>query len=163
MMKNKTQQKENNNEQIEKKESKEEIQQAIQEKYMEYQMMQEQLTKMTEQRETLRKQEEDLDDIKGAIENIQKTRIGSEMFVPISSGIFVKAEIKETNQVLVNVGDNIIVPKTIADAVQLIQKQHNEIENYEKTVQQNIQILLLHQQRIENELYALTKSINEKG
>ena len=140
-----------------KKQSHEELQQALQEKYMEYQMLQEQLGKMNEQSETLKKQTEELETLKDAIHAIQKTKVGSEMFVPISSGIFVKAEIKETNEVLMNVGDNVVVPKNIKDAVALIQKQQTEIEGYEKTMQQNIQILLTHQQRLEAELYALTK------
>ncbi|MBI5072250.1 prefoldin subunit alpha [Candidatus Woesearchaeota archaeon] len=139
------------------KQSQEELQQALQEKYMEYQMLQEQLGKMSEQSETLKKQTEELETLKEAVHAIQETKVGSEMFVPISSGIFVKAEIKETNEVLMNVGDNVVVPKNMKDAVALIQKQQNEINGYEKTMQQNIQILLIHQQRIETELMALTK------
>lgn len=125
---------------------------------MEYQMLQEQLNKMTEQSETLKKQQEELEGIKEAILSIQQTKVGNEMFVPISSGIFIKAEIKETDELLMNVGDNIVVPKNIKDAIALIQKQQNEINGYEKTMQQNIQMLLLHQQHVEVELYKLSKS-----
>lgn len=137
--------------------SQEELQQALQEKYMEYQMLQEQLGKMSEQSETLKKQIEELETLKEAILNIEQTKVGSEMFVPISSGIFVKAEIKETNEVLMNVGDNVVVPKNMKDATALIQKQQDEINGYEKTIQQNIQILLVHQERIEAELMTLTR------
>ena len=140
-----------------KKPSQEELKQALEEKYMEYQMVQEQLNKMTEQSQTLQKQAEELDGIKEAIKNIEKAKIGTEMFVPISAGIFIKAEIKETKEVLMNVGNNVVVPKSISSAVELIKKQQTEIEAYEKTMQQNIQILLLHQQRIESELSAFVK------
>ena len=137
--------------------TKEELQNAMQEKYMEYQMLEEQLKQAQEQVQTLSKQKEELEGLKEAVMEIGKTKEGNEMFVPISSGIFVKAQIKDNKELLVNVGDNVVVPKSIHDAVALIKKQKEEIEKYEATMAQNLQLIMLHQQKVEAELYSMTQ------
>ncbi len=138
--------------------TKEELQTAMQEKYMEYQMLEEQLKQVQEQIQTLHKQKEDLDNLQDAIHNIAETKELTELFVPVSSGIFVKAEMKDSKEILVNVGNNVVVPKSIPDAVALVQKQKKELETYEKTMMQNFQLLLLHQQKVEAELYTITQN-----
>lgn len=137
---------------------KEELQTALQEKYMEYQMLEEQLKQVQEQIQTLHKQKEDLHSLQDAVHKIAETKEQTELFVPVSSGIFVKAEIKENKEFLVNVGNNVVVPKSIPDTIALIQKQKKELETYEKTMMQNLQLLLLHQQKVETELYAITQN-----
>ena len=158
MKKNETKSEDN----VEKKKiSQEELQSALQEKYMEYQVLEQQVKQVEEQNQTLQKQIEDLNGIKEAIESMEKTKIGSELFVPISAGIFVKAEIKENTELLVNVGDNVVVPKSIKDAIKLVEKQEQEILKYKETMANNHTMLILHQQQLEAELYAMTKDQEE--
>ena len=144
-----------------KKISQEELQSALREKYMEYQVLEQQVKQVEEQNQTLQKQIEDLNGIKEAIESMEKTKIGSELFVPISAGIFIKAEIKQNNELLVNVGDNVVVPKSIKDAITLVEKQEKEIQKYKETMASNHAMLMLHQQQLEAELYAMTKDQEE--
>ena len=146
---------------IKKKMTQEELQSALQEKYMEYQVLEQQVKQVEEQNQTLQKQIEDLNGIKEAIESMEKTKIGSELFVPISAGIFIKAEIKQNNELLVNVGDNVVVPKSIKDAITLVEKQEKEIQKYKETMASNHAMLILHQQQLEAELYAMTKDQEE--
>jgi prefoldin alpha subunit len=129
----------------------------MQEKYMEYQMLEEQLKQAQEQVQTLNKQKEELEGLKEAVMEIGKTKEGNEMFVPISSGIFIKAQIKDNKELLVNVGDNVVVPKSINDAVALIKRQKEEIDKYETAMAQNVQLIMLHQQKVEAELYGMTQ------
>ena len=151
-----------NEDKVEKKKiSQEELQSALQEKYMEYQVLEQQVKQVEEQNQTLQKQIEDLNGIKEAIESMEKTKVGSELFVPISAGIFVKAEIKENTELLVNVGDNVVVPKSIKDAIKLVEKQEQEILKYKETMANNHTMLILHQQQLEAELYAMTKDQEE--
>lgn len=144
-----------------KKMTQEEKQNALQEKYMEYQMIEQQVKQVEEQTQTMQKQIEDLNGIKEAIENIEKTKVGNELFVPISAGIFIKAEIKQNNELLVNVGDNVVVPKSIKEAITLVEKQEKEILKYRETMTGNHALLVAHQQQIEAELYALAKESEE--
>src|SRR3989338_5082550 len=80
-----------------------------QEMYMEYQLMEAASTN-------------------SAIDELDKIKSGREIFVPISSGIFVKATIKDTSDLLVNVGAGAVVQKDRASAKKLIQNQIEEMK-----------------------------------
>jgi len=58
-----------------------------------------------------------------ALDDIAKTEVGKEMFVPLSSGIFVKAEIKDNKMLKVNVGSNTVVEKSVQDTKALLDRQ----------------------------------------
>lgn len=140
-----------------KKQTPEEIQKTLQEKYMEYQMLEEQLKQVQEQVQTIKKQQEELEGIREALDYLSKTTTGTELLVPVSSGIFVKASITETKNVLMNVGDGVVVPKSMNDAVALISKQKEELSSYLDTLQQNLQLLVLYHERIETELQQIVQ------
>lgn len=145
-----------------KKRSQAELQLALQEKYLEYQMIEEQAKKFQEQNEALEKQRSELESLKDAVSEIANTKTGTELFVPMSSGIFIRTEIKDNRQVLMNVGDNVVVPKSVQNAQELIRKQQAEVEGYKEKIQQNLEILTHHLQRIEAELQDLVKEGKEE-
>jgi prefoldin alpha subunit len=132
-------------------------QKQLQEKYFEYQMLEEQTKQVQEQLQTVAKQIDELENIKLAVQHIDKTQTGTEILVPVSSGIFLKTALKENSELLVNVGDNVVVPKTMAEAVALIKKQQKDIETFQENLAKNMQVLLMHQQRVEAELMALAQ------
>ncbi|MFA6889141.1 MAG: DUF5320 domain-containing protein, partial [Candidatus Woesearchaeota archaeon] len=64
----------------------EETQQNIQEKYLEYQTLEQQTKQLQEQLQTVAKQLEELEGISDAIQRIEQTPKGTEILVPLSSG-----------------------------------------------------------------------------
>jgi prefoldin alpha subunit len=145
-----------------KKVSQEEMQKRLQEKYMEYQMIEEQTKKVQEQLDTFDKQIEELNTIQNAVEDLEKTRKGTEIFVPVSSGIFIKAEIKKTTELLVNVGDNVVVEKSIKDAIELIKKQQTDIQDYKSKVTENASMLMIHSKKIEQEVLEMAQAVESE-
>ncbi len=139
------------------KKTKEDTQKQLQEKYFEYQMLEEQTKQVQEQLQTVTKQIEELDSIHDALERISKTKTGTEVLVPLSSGIFLKTTLQENTQVLVNVGDNVVVPKSFSDALVLVKKQQKDIQTFQENLAKNLQVILMHQQRVEAELMALAQ------
>lgn len=135
----------------------EEAQQNIQEKYLEYQMLEQQIKQLQEQLQTVAKQLEELEGIRDAIQRIEKTPHGTEVLVPMSSGIFLKTTLQETTHLLVNVGDNVVVPKSFSDALSLIKKQQGDIQAFQENLAKNFQLMLMHQQRIEAELLSMVQ------
>lgn len=139
------------------KKTKEDSQKQMQEKYIEYQMLEEQTKQLHEQLQTVTKQIEELEGIYAALEHISATEKGTELLVPVSSGIFLKTALQENSQFLVNVGDNVVVPKSFSDALALIKKQQKEIYIFRENLAKNLQVILMHQQRVEAELLALVQ------
>ncbi len=99
-----------------------------QEIYMEYQMLDQHIKKMQAQLEAITNQLMEATSTNNAIDELDSIKSGREIFVPISSGIFVKAEIKSTSDLLVNVGAGAVVQKDRASAKKLVQDQIEEMK-----------------------------------
>ncbi|HLC62380.1 MAG TPA: prefoldin subunit alpha [Candidatus Nanoarchaeia archaeon] len=99
-----------------------------QEMYMEYQMLDQHIKKMQAQLEAITNQLMEAASTNSAIDELEKIKNGMEIFVPISSGIFVKAAIKDTSDLLVNVGAGAVVQKGRASAKKLVQAQIEEMK-----------------------------------
>ncbi len=139
------------------KEISQEKQQALQQKYMEMQMLSQQMQQMQKQLELLVNQMQELNNTKEALDEISKTKTGTEIRVPLASGIFVKAQITDNKDVTVNVGASTAVKKTIPEAKELIDQQQKEITNFQKEVEENLIKLTAKAQQIEKELSELVK------
>jgi len=96
--------------------------------YMEYQMLDQHIKKMQAQLEAITNQLMEAASTNSAIDELEKIKNGMEIFVPISSGIFVKAAIKDTSDLLVNVGAGAVVQKGRASAKKLVQAQIEEMK-----------------------------------
>jgi len=80
-----------------------------------------QLGNMEEQMDSLRRLSESL-------EHVEKEKLDNEMFSPLSSGVYVKTILKDTNEVLVAVGANVFVKKSIKETKDLLKEQEKKME-----------------------------------
>ncbi len=106
----------------------EEKQKKAQELYMEYQALDEHIKQLQKQLEALTGQLVEMTATRNNLDELGKIQSGKEIFVPISSGIFAKAEIKDTSELLVNVGASAVVKKDITSTKKLIQNQIDEMK-----------------------------------
>lgn len=104
----------------------------VQEMYMEFQMLSQQLQQSEKQIHDLKQQVNEVNATKQAIEELGKTETGKEILVPVSNGIFVKGELKENKELIINVGSNTAVTKSIPDAQKLMDEQKEELLKYHK-------------------------------
>lgn len=98
----------------------------LKEKYMEFQLIQKQIEQISEQVGTLHQQNNELDLSINALNDLDKTKLNSEILAPIADGIFVKAELKD-KKLIVNVGANTTVERIIPEVITLLEKQKEEI------------------------------------
>jgi prefoldin alpha subunit len=101
--------------------------QELQQKYMQLQMFNQQLQQLQQQLEALQTQAVEIQTILLALDDIAKTEVGKEILVPLSSGIFVKAEIKDNKKLRVNVGSNTVVEKSVQETKALLDRQIIEL------------------------------------
>src|SRR3989344_7391670 len=99
-----------------------------QEKYMQFQMLQQQLEKINEHVEFLHQQEEELAISQHAVAELGETPLHNEVLVPIADGIFFKAELKDNQKCIVHVGSETTVENSLADVLRLLEKQQTEIK-----------------------------------
>ena len=110
----------------------------MQKKYMEFQMIQQQMQQLQQQIEKFDKQLSELNGVTTALEDFQKMKKGSDMLVPLASGIFAYGELKDIEHVRVNVGANVSVKKSIPDTIELVKQQIDEIEKYKVQMTENL-------------------------
>lgn len=124
----------------------------LQQKYMQYQMYQQQLQQMQQNIQLLQNQSNDVNNSIKAIEDLGNSEIGSDLLAPISSGIFVRSELKEKKKVSINIGSNIVVEKSLDDAKTLLSEQLDEINNMKSQLQADFQKVALKFNVLQQEL-----------
>lgn len=98
-----------------------------QEKYMEFQMVQQQLQQLTEHVEQMNQQAAELEMSINAVKELEKTPLHNEFLAPLANGIFVKGELKNNSNLIVNVGSNVTVERTPQEVIKLLHQQRIEV------------------------------------
>lgn len=96
--------------------------------YAEYQAIDQNIKQLQKQLEALTSQLMEMNSTRLSLEDLDKVKQGREIFVPINSGIFAKAIIRDTSELLVNVGAGVVVKKDITSTKKLIQNQIDEMK-----------------------------------
>jgi len=96
-------------------------------KYMQLQMLQQQVEQITEYMEKLQMQQKELDTSIEALTELQKIDLNTELLAPVANGIFLKAELKDNQKLVVNVGADVSTEKTIPEVITLLEEQKEKI------------------------------------
>ncbi|MBS3165919.1 prefoldin subunit alpha [Candidatus Woesearchaeota archaeon] len=98
----------------------------MKEKYKEFQYIQKQIEQVSEHIEMLNQQRGELDATISAMNDLVLVEPNSEILAPIANGIFIKGTITD-KKLVVNVGADTTVERTIPEVITLLEKQKEEI------------------------------------
>lgn len=126
-----------------------------QEMYMEFQVIEQHIKQMQSQLEMVTSQLIELNAASGSLDEFKKISPGKEIFVPLSSGIFAKAGIKDTSELLVNIGANVAVKKDVDSTKKLIQSQIEEVKNIQARIINELEKLTSHASQLEMKLQSM--------
>ena len=98
-----------------------------QEKYQQFQYLQEQVENLTQHLQMLSQQGEELTISVNAVKELANINVGNEVLAPIANGIFLKAELKDNQKVIVNVGSGTTVEKSVPEAVLLLEQEQRKM------------------------------------
>jgi len=127
----------------------------LEEMYMQFQMLTQEIKEIQTQMEAMQNQAADLMALKVDINEMKKVKSGTGSYTRIGPGIFVESEIKNTNEVLVTVGANIVVKKSVEDAHKLIDRQVNSIQEQNMQLMKMLQMQSMRAQQLEVEMEEL--------
>ena len=99
----------------------------LQQKYMQFQLLQQQLEQVNQHMEQLTQQAAEIERSIQAIKEISKTEVDNEILAPITNGIFIKAKLLDNEKLIVNVGADITVEKTISEVIKLLEEQKKQL------------------------------------
>ncbi len=115
---------------------------SAQERYIELQMIDQQVKQLQKYLQAFDQQLLEIRSVVGSVQEFVKIKKGSVIFAPIANGIFVKAKLEDNETLRVNVGNNVIVTKTAAEAIKLLEGQEAEIVQYRSETVVNMEQLL---------------------
>ncbi|HLD12028.1 MAG TPA: prefoldin subunit alpha [Candidatus Nanoarchaeia archaeon] len=96
---------------------------AVQEKYFEFQMLQQQVEQLRQQQAMVERQLQELSNLKDSLSGVVVAKKGVEVLVPLGVGVFVRASLLKNDEVIMNVGSKMVVVKSVADAQKVVDKQ----------------------------------------
>lgn len=96
------------------------------EKYTEMKMLHQHIEQLGEQVQQLAQNRAEIEHSKEALQDLKGSGKG-ELFAPIANGIFIKTELRDTEKLLVNVGSDVVVEKSVDEVVGLLSKQQDEV------------------------------------
>jgi len=136
---------------------KEQDKRQLQEKYMQMQLIEQQMQQVQKQLRIIDQQMQELNMTEQALDELKNTKAGTEILVPMASGIFVKAELKDNKDLAVNVGADTVVKKNVDEAKKLITVQIEEVTQMQQDLNVNLEKLASSAQVLEKELQKLIK------
>ena len=137
------------------KEIDENAKKEIWQKYMELQMLDRQIKNSQAQLQALEAQVIELENVSRSLDELNKVKIGSEIFVPVASGIFTKAKLLENSELLVTVGGSTAVKKSVSGVKELLTKQTIEIRKIQQEISKQLQSLAQEAEKSERVITAL--------
>lgn len=131
-------------------------QEELRQKYMEIQMISQQMQQMQQQSQLLEEQSMELNVTVQGLMELEKTKENQEILVPVATGIFSKAKLGKADEVIVNVGSNVMVEKALADAIEMTQERLATIDKYKVDTMAQINQLGEMAKRLDKELMQLS-------
>lgn len=133
-------------------------QQELQKKYVEYQVMEQQIKQMQKQLEKLEQQSMEASAVEQCIVDIGNAEKGKEVLVPVTGGVFFRAKLEDSHKFLVNVGSGVVVEKDLEGTRKLLQDQAAEIAKYKEQLTNQMTNQIAKFQELEMELKKLVES-----
>ena len=133
----------------------EEKQQKLQEIYVELQVLQQQVQQYQQQLQEIEQQLMNVARVQQNLNEFKELEEGTEILVPLSAGIFAKAQIKDSKNLNVNVGSDVIVVKDVDSTNELLAEQVKELMNAQSEFANQLNELISTAQQKESELRSL--------
>ena len=139
-----------------------EKEEQLQKLYLEFQLLDQQIKQLEKQSIALNNQVAELTITGQSLEDMENIKAGTEILVPLSSGIFTKAELKDNKKFIVNVGSSVAVVKDAESTKKLIASQVDEIKKFQESLAKQLESHNAKALSLEQEINRIASTIKEK-
>lgn len=122
-----------------------------QEQMQQLQQLQQQMQDIQEYLTTLEETKEEVSRSREAVNNIEDVEPGTEILAPLGSGAYVVAEVKETNNVISEVGGDTFEKRSNEDAAKVLEKQEDLIEETSEDLEERLQQMQQQMQQLQQQ------------
>src|SRR3989338_9302754 len=114
--------------------SKKQDRQELQEKYLELQVLKQQISNYVEQKQAVDEKIAELNASIAALKALPNVKKGEEMWSSLGSGTFVRSDIKDVEKVLVAIGAGIVTKETLPKAIEILESRAKELNNISEEI-----------------------------
>jgi prefoldin alpha subunit len=129
--------------------------------YLEFQILDQQIKQLEKQNIALNNQLMELMMTAQSLDDMKKTSEKTEILVPLSSGIYAKAELKDNKSFIVNVGANTALVKDTNSAKKMVEDQIDEIKKLQENLVNQLQAQSVKASSLEQEINKIASSIQD--
>jgi len=129
---------------------------VVQQKILELQIIQQHAEELQRTLQVLNQQAQEMQKLDESLDNFSKIKGNEQIFSQLGPGVFVEANLNNSKSLMVNIGSEIAIEKSIPEAKELIQDQLNEIGNSMEKTQEQLQKIAIHAQSIQEDLQSLS-------
>jgi prefoldin alpha subunit len=119
--------------------------------YTELKDLDEEIKKLNSHLEHVDEQLAELNSSKLVVNKFTELKKGDEMRVPITSGIYIKAELTDVKKMMVNVGSNVTVERSPEDVLKILDSQLMELSTYRGDIVSKMKVLIVRIEEIQKE------------
>jgi len=139
--------------------SKADMEQDLQKKYMELQMLKQHINTIAQQKQMIDERLNELGVTIEAMKSMSGIKKGEEIWSPLGSGAFIKSDIKDISSVLVAVGAGVVVQESIPKATEILESRLKDIEAVSQDVMQQAQAYMERINKLEPEVEKLAEQL----
>ena len=139
-----------------------EKEEKLQKLYLKFQILDQQIKQLEKQSAALNNHLMELMVTNQSLDDIKKTDEKTEILVPLSSGIYAKAELKDNKSFIVNVGSDTALVKDIDSTKKMIEDQIAEIKKLQENLVDQLQNQTTKAVSLEQEINKIASSIQNK-
>ena len=130
----------------------------LKERYMQLQMLDQQIKSAQQQVQMLEQQLADLNGVLIALDDFKLYKKDTPLLVPLTSGIYIKALLQNPEEFTVNIGANVAVKKDVPSTKGLVAHQIHEINQVQEQMMADLQEMISQAKNIQSELQSIMKT-----
>jgi prefoldin alpha subunit len=134
----------------------------LQSMYLEFQMIDQQIKELEKQSIAINDHVMELMLTNQSLGDMEKIKPGTEILVPLSGGIYAKAELKDNKSFIVNIGSNAMATKDLQSTKELIEDQIKDVKKIQENITTHLQIYTEKAASLEQEMNKVASSAEEK-
>lgn len=104
-----------------------ELNEELKEKYMQFQTLQRHIEQISEHLQMFNQQIQEIEISSDSLKEVAETKQDTEMLCPLANGIFLKTKLNDNKKIIVNVGADTTVEKTIPQVIEMLEKQKHKV------------------------------------
>jgi len=133
----------------------------MQTKYIQLQVMKQQLTSLVENKQAVDAKSAELMVTIDALHSLEDVEKGKEMWSSLGSNVFVMSDIKDTEKVLVAIGAGVVAREKKERAIEIMQGRLDDIEKLSKEIVDEASRIASQMQETEKELEKLAEEVSK--